>query len=101
MLPDKFLNDEGLRDGIFQTAEVPAELEQAHDFAYVISFVVVVTIFGRYNEREGLVDTLDAHSEVQERHVQVEEFFETLIHAVMQVERVNQGKDLRGPSILV
>ena len=101
MLLDEILNDERFLALIGEPAKLATDLEQAHYFADVVSLVMIVAILFRDDEGEGLIDALNTDSEVQERHVEVEELLQTLVHAVVEVERVDQRKNLGRPSVPV
>ena len=101
VLFDEVLNYERLLAFLLEFAELSTDFEQTHNFADVISFIVVVSVFFRNDERHCFFDALNTDSEVQEGHIQVEKLLKTLIHSIVQVERVDQRKNFGWPPLPV
>ena len=72
MLFNEVLHFELLLRLLGQSAQLATDFEQAHDFAYVVSLVVVVTVLLRDHKGECFLDPLDPYPEVKEGHVKVE-----------------------------
>ena len=69
MLLDQVFYDKAVVRLVLNLLEHSAELEEAQDLAYMVSFSVVISIFLRNDERERVLNTLDADAEVKEGHV--------------------------------
>ena len=94
MLLDKVFDHERLLDLLAYLSELATDFEQSHDFADMISLIVIVPILFCDDERESLIYTLYADPEVQEGHVEVEKLLQAFVHAVVEVEWVNQRQYL-------
>ena len=83
VLLDEVLHHQRLLGVLGYLPQLPAHLEQPDNLADMVSLVVIAPVLLGYYEREGFLDALDADPEIQERHVEVEELFEALVHTVM------------------
>ena len=54
---------------LHDTPKRSTELQKSHDFTYMIALVVVITVLFRYHKREGVFDSLNTHTEIQQWHI--------------------------------